>query len=89
VGRELGPDFLAQGSVKVQHILPGDAAQFEMSHAVLAADPDLLVELRRNLVGEGGQLQHKRSCLIRGTRTCHPGRTGEGSDFGRAARRPS
>src|SRR5579884_3693113 len=53
-------DAREQRVVKVHHVQVVDAAELEMGDAVLAADPDLLVEVGGNLVSKGGQCQHER-----------------------------
>src|SRR5206468_363182 len=51
---QTGLDLLPQRRVEIEDIFAGDPAQLEVRDAVGLADGDLFVEVRRNLVGEGG-----------------------------------
>jgi hypothetical protein len=51
---ELLFDFRAQRFVKIEHVPARHAAQFKMRHALLLAFRDLHVEVRGDLVAEGG-----------------------------------
>ena len=61
---EFGLDLPAERFVKIEDILPIHAAKFEVTDMICPAEFDLVIQLRRNLIGEGGQLQHIYSFTI-------------------------
>src|SRR5204863_6738115 len=48
----------AQVAIEIEHVDLVDAAQLKMRNAILPADPNLLIQLRRNLISKCGKLEH-------------------------------
>src|SRR5436305_8472240 len=67
VGGELGLDLVAQAGVEVHDVLAVHAAELEVRDAIGVTDADLLVQVRPDLVGEGGEVEHRAMVWPGGT----------------------
>ena len=63
VGLELGFDLVALAGAEIQHVFFENAAQLEMSDAILLADLNLLVKTWGDFVCEAGQFQQEDSLI--------------------------
>src|SRR5439155_12042777 len=58
VGGQFALDLIAKGGVEIHDVLAVGPAQLEVRDAIEPAAPDLLVQVRPDLVGKSGEFQH-------------------------------